>query len=131
MEETRSQSGTDSPVVPQDFKITKEKSINLLLQDVKIKIKDEDESLPKTINLSSSPVPAPGPSMIPLTVTEILDNDGLSGSGTSTLHMSGGGVYTTDSFLGKWFSFRSRWSCLHLHCCKRSFMTILLSVIVL
>jgi len=99
VEETRSQSGTASPVVPQDFKITKEKSINLLLQDVKIKIKDEDESLPKTINLSSSPVPAPGPSMIPLTVTEILDNDGLSGSGTSTLHMSGGGVYTTDSFL--------------------------------
>merc|ERR1711902_318998 len=68
--------------------------------DVKITIKqEEDESIPKTISLS--PVPVAGPSLIPLTVTEILDNDGHSGSssGPSTLHMSGGGVYTTDSFL--------------------------------
>merc|ERR1711902_378959 len=75
-----------------------DKSVNALLKDVKITIKEEeDDSIPKTISLS--PVPALGPSLIPLTVTEILDNDGHSGSGPSTLHMSGGGVYTTDSFL--------------------------------
>ena len=105
VEETRSDSRTSSPVLPrpQDTKSIMDKSVNALLKDVKITIKEEeeDDSIPKTITLS--PVPAPGPSLIPLTVTEILDNDEHSGSGSgpSTLHMSGGGVYTTDSFLGK------------------------------
>jgi len=101
VEETRSNSGTSSPVPqPPDTKPIMDKSVHNLLKDVKITIKqEEDESIPKTISLS--PVPAAGPSLIPLTVTEILDNDGNpgSGSGPSTLHMSGGGVYTTDSFL--------------------------------
>merc|ERR1712126_121512 len=101
VEETRSNSGTSSPVPqPPDTKPIMDKSVHNFLKDVKITIKqEEDESIPKTISLS--PVPAVGPSLIPLTVTEILDNDGNpgSGSGPSTLHMSGGGVYTTDSFL--------------------------------
>merc|ERR1712079_599579 len=101
VEETRSNSRSSSPVLPrpQDTKSIMNKSVNARLKDVKITIKEEeeDDSIPKTIFLS--PVPAAGPSLIPLTVTEILDNDGHSGSGPSTLHMSGGGVYTTDSFL--------------------------------
>merc|ERR1711923_184972 len=99
VEETRSNSGTSSPVPqPPDTKPIMDKSVHNLLKDVKITIKQgEDESIPKTISLS--PVPAVGPSLIPLTVTEILDNEGNPGSGPSTLHMRGGGVYTTDSFL--------------------------------
>merc|ERR1712107_809617 len=49
--------------------------------------------------------PATGPSLIPITVSEI-DNQESSREKkkcpSSTLHMSGGGVYTTDSFYGQY-----------------------------
>jgi len=44
-----------------------------------------------TINVS-------GPSLIPLTVSEMETDEETSAAGSSSLHMSGGGVYTTDSF---------------------------------
>ena len=67
------------------------------------------DTIPRTITSSPSPssslvIPVPlGGSMIPLTVSEIVDPDpgSRAASAPAALHMSGGGVYTTDCFLSK------------------------------
>ena len=59
----------------------------------------KEDDIPKTVykpSSSSSRVP----SLIPLTVSEIDETETKLAS--QSLHMSGGGVYTTDSFYRKW-----------------------------
>merc|ERR1712038_1481019 len=68
------------------------------------------DTIPRTITSSPSPsssslvIPVPlGGSMIPLTVSEIVDPDpgNRAASAPAALHMSGGGVYTTECFLNQ------------------------------
>merc|ERR1712198_802213 len=52
--------------------------------------------IPKTVLRPT--VSVSGPSLIPLTVSEMEADEDTSSPVSSSLHMSGGGVYTTDSF---------------------------------
>lgn len=56
----------------------------------------EDDDIPKTVFKPSSSSSSRVPSLIPLTVSEIDETESKLAS--QSLHMSGGGVYTTDSF---------------------------------
>jgi len=56
----------------------------------------KEDEIPKTVSKPSSSSSG-GPSLIPLTVSEI-DTETESKLSSQSLHMSGGGVYTTDSF---------------------------------
>ena len=59
----------------------------------------KEEEIPKTVFKPSSSSPSKVPSLIPLTVSEIDETESKLAS--QSLHMSGGGVYTTDSFFSK------------------------------
>ena len=59
--------------------------------------------IPKTVLRPT--VSVSGPSLIPLTVSEMEADEEPSSPVSSSLHMSGGGVYTTDSFYCKCFDF--------------------------
>ena len=60
----------------------------------------EDDDIPKTVFKPSSSSSSRVPSLIPLTVSEIDETESKLAS--QSLHMSGGGVYTTDSFFCKY-----------------------------
>ena len=60
----------------------------------------KEEEIPKTVFKPSSSPSSKVPSLIPLTVSEIDETESKLAS--QSLHMSGGGVYTTDSFFSKY-----------------------------
>ena len=60
----------------------------------------KEDDIPKTVFKPSSSSSSKVPSLIPLTVSEIDETESKLTS--QSLHMSGGGVYTTDSFFCKY-----------------------------
>jgi hypothetical protein len=60
----------------------------------------KEDDIPKTVFKPSSSSSSKVPSLIPLTVSEIDETESKLTS--QSLHMSGGGVYTTDSFFRKY-----------------------------
>ena len=60
----------------------------------------KEDDIPKTVFKPSSSSFSRVPSLIPLTVSEIDETESKLAS--QSLHMSGGGVYTTDSFFCKY-----------------------------
>ena len=62
----------------------------------------KEEEIPKTVFKPSSSPSSKVPSLIPLTVSEIDETESKLAS--QSLHMSGGGVYTTDSFFSKYIN---------------------------